>query len=227
MNYRVAKFLNLSLGAVYAMGAYVAYFFSTNFSMAILISVVLGVVAGLTLFFAIKYLSRNIVEATIVSLGFAILLEELLRLSERTSYFLIVEVGQQNIYVFGENLSIWLISAFLVAAAFYGILLVLYKSEYGLRLKFIEEDSELAEMYGVSVERYIAAVISATSALLAVVGCLLAPTHAISPLMGFPVLVSGILLAAFATVLGGVGIRLHVNTVLLSVAYSYAVSVIV
>ncbi len=185
-----------------------------------------GALAGVVLFFLLKLLSRNAAEATIVSLGFAILIEEILRMSVRTSYFLLVDVEWGHITFAGEKVSTFYVLASTISLTFTALLLIVYRSRIGLALKTIEDDAELAEIYGADVDVVRLITIAATSAIVALSGCVLSPTHALSPLMGFPVLVSGIIIASFATLLGGFGERLYGLCVLVAVAYSYALSVI-
>ncbi|OYT35541.1 hypothetical protein B6U96_10230 [Archaeoglobales archaeon ex4484_92] len=220
LNYRIAKFLNLSLGSMYTLGAYVAYLLSKDVITAIIVSGLVGFTAGIVLCYLIKFLSKNTIEATIVSLGFGISIEEILRVSLQTSYFLVVELEETFLNIFGEKISILQLTQAGISFLFFILLFALFKSSYGLKLKFIEEDLELAELYGVDTDKYIFSVITVTSFLISVSGCLLSTTQALSPLMGFPILICGIIVAALAVIFGGIGAKLHINSILVSVTYS-------
>ncbi len=175
----------------------------------------------------IKKIGQNVVDATIISLGFAILLEEILRLSVQSSYFLIVGYGNKYLNFLGEKVSIWYILLSVFAIAFYFCLTFVFNSKIGVNIKLIEDDLELAEMYGVDVDKYMFTTTVVISIIAAFTGCILAPTHVLSPNMGFPILVSGIIIAAISSLFGGVGLRPYLATLALSVVYSYIIGALV
>ncbi len=226
LEYRVSKFLNLAYGSIYAVGAYIA-FFTNNPYIAVFIAIVAGSFIGLAMQSTIKKIGRSVVDATIISLGFAILLEEILRLSEQSSYFLIVGFGNKYLNVVGEKISIWYILLSVFALVFYLCLIFVFKSKVGVNVKLIEDDLELAEMYGIDVDKYMFTTTVVISMIAALTGCLLAPTQVLSPNMGFPILVSGIIIAAISSLFGGVGLKPYLVTLALSVVYSYAIGVLV
>lgn len=218
-NYRVAKFLNLSYGSLYALGAYICYF-TGNMALGVFFSAISGILAGIVLFVLIRHLSENLVESSIISLGFGIILEEILRNSHKTSYFLLVSVESAYLSLAGEAISIWYVAIAMFTAIFYLAIVFLFKTKYGTGVKIIEEDEELAEIYGFDTEKFKMATIALTSLTAAVTGCLISPTTALNPYMGFPILIAGILIASVSRLFGEVGFKNYIYILMISLVYS-------
>ncbi len=180
LNFRIAKFLNLSLAGVFAAGAYMAYF-----STGAAIPALTGFVLGLALAYYVLRVCRSVIEATIASLGAGLLVERVLEILHRSSYF----------YLVSEDLSFMILP---LGLAFFAGIVAAYLSPAGLRLRFVESDIELAEMYGVDTERYVLLTVGLTTSVVMVAGYLYAGVLAIDPAVGFGYLLSGIVISAIA-----------------------------
>ncbi|WP_456370864.1 ABC transporter permease subunit [Geoglobus sp.] len=180
LNFRIARFLNLSLAGVFAAGAYMAYF-----STGAAIPALTGFVLGLALAYYVLRVCRSVIEATIASLGAGLLVERVLEILHRSSYF----------YLVGEDLSFMILP---LGLAFFAGIVAAYLSPAGLRLRFVESDIELAEMYGVDTERYVLLTVGLTTSVVMVAGYLYAGVLAIDPAVGFGYLLSGIVISAIA-----------------------------
>ena len=180
LNFRIAKFLNLSLAGVFAAGAYMAYF-----SGSPAFPLVFGFLTGFALAYYILRACKSVIEATIASLGVGLLMERVLEIIHRSSYH----------YIVNSDLSFLIIP---FGAIFLAGILLSYVSPAGLRLKYIESDVELAELYGVNTERYILLVVALTTSAVMLSGYMYAGVLAIDPAVGFGYLISGIIISAIS-----------------------------
>lgn len=180
LNFRIARFLNLSLAGVFAAGAYMAYF-----SAGVILSALTGFVLGLALAYYVLRVCRSVIEATIASLGVGLLVERVLEILHRSAYF----------YLVNEDHSFMIVP---LGAVFFVGIVVAYLSPAGLRLRYVESDIELAEMYGVDTEKYVLLTVGLTTSIVMVAGYLYAGVLAIDPAVGFGYLLSGIVISAIA-----------------------------
>ena len=220
-NFRIVKFLNLAYGSFFTLGAYIAYHFFIKlgfFSLAILL--LASVFSGVLLYVLIRLIGKGILEATIISLGFGILIEEILRLFHTTGYFLILDIPIKIYYIFSAKITSWELTQLGILIIVLLAFTLIFKSKYGVKIKFIEEDIELASMYGVNSNFYEALCICKTSVLAAILGFLSSPHQALFPSMGWSVLVAGIIVFAITSQLKLVGFRHYLMLVIVSIAYA-------
>jgi len=195
LNYKLGRLLNLSFASLFTLGAYL---YLSAGELSVLAALLAGFLAGALLSKLTEKLSVS--EATVVSLGFAIGIEEVIRILFRSAYYQIVEASYLELY--GEALEVHeILNAAILASilVFFGLMM---SSKRGLELKFMEEDFELAEIYGVRTRRIRLIATSFSSALVCMTGALLSPTHAIHPAMGWGVLVVAVIVAFLASAVG-------------------------
>ena len=200
INFRIGKFLNLSLGGLFAAGGYIAYFTPSPF-----LALIAGAVFGFLMASAISRICRSIIEATILSLGAGILIEKGLEIIHRSSYYYLVS------FDYSAYLPILGILAYLFVFA-------VYLSPFGLKMKFVENDHELAELYGVNTKRVFTVTTCITSACAVLAGFLSSGTLAISPTTGFGYLLSGIIISALTAQLRQVGVTHYISLLAISFA---------
>ena len=223
-NFRVVKFLNLSYGSFFTFGAYIAYhFFLKSIVTSILGIFFFSIVLGSLLYLIVKKIGTDVLSSTIASLGFGILLEEVLRMTHMTGYFLIIDVPIKEYNFFGISLMITEVLQLLVLLTLLLTLTFIYKSKHGVRLKFVEEDVELAAMYGVNNSLYEILCILGSSFIAMILGFLSSLHQAIFPSMGWGVLVSGIIALAIASQFKFVGIKHYATLVLVCIIYAEVV----
>ena len=218
LNFRISKFLNLSHGSIYAMGAYFAFhMLKINTILGLISTFFASFFLGGLLYFLIKKIGNGIFEATIISLGFAIGLEEVLRIIHGKGYYLIVESQSTEPWEFAQALLLLvLLSAIFIA----------YKSRIGIKLKFVEDDDFLARIYGVNYERYSFVCITLTSSVTGVLGFLSSTSQALYPGIGWIPLIAGIIIAAITALFRSVGLSHYGKIVVLAFIYSSLVSLI-
>ena len=220
-NFKIAKFLNLSYGSFFALGAYVAYhFFLSLHLLSILILLFISSIFGILLYVLLKKIGNDVLSSTIVSLGLGILIEEILRLTHVTGYFLILDVPIKVYEIAGVKMAQWELVQFFMLITILTILYALYKSKYGIKIKFVEEDVELATIYGVNINVYQFSSILLACILSSVLGFLSSTTQAIFPSMGWGVLVSGIIVLAIASQFRLVGFKQYLVLAIVSIAYT-------
>ncbi len=186
-NFRIGKFLNLSLGGLFAAGGYIAYFTPNPVFAALS-----GLLFGTLLSLAISKICRSVIEATVLSLGAGILIERGLEIVHRSSYYYFVDFDYSTYVI-------------LLGAVSYLFVLGIYLSPLGLKMKFVEEDHELAELYGINTGMIFTVTTSLASACAVLAGFLSSGSLAISPTTGFGYLISGIIVSALTAQLRQVG----------------------
>lgn len=171
-------------------------------------SVAASVVLSTILFILTQKIGRETVGRTIITLGYGIALEEIFRLWYRTSYFLTVTTDIP--LLFWERLRIAIFVIFVIFLA------LLYLSPKGLKIKFIEEDAELAELYGVNTSLYSFFLLLLSTTFVTLLGAISSVSTAIFPSMGWGPLVSGVIVYGIASQLGGVGMRVQLNVLIVA-----------
>ncbi len=226
LNFRISKFLNLSHGSIFALGGYVAYYtIKSGIISGMIISAILAFFMGVILYLLIRKIGNGILEATIISLGFAIGLEEVIRIFHGRGYYLIVESGlESNLTLAGMDF--WEITQDLMLLTILVVLFVVYRSKNGIKLKFIEDDEFLARIYGVNYEKFSLLCIALTSSTIGLLGFLSSTSQALYPAVGWMPLIAGILIAAITALFRSVGWIHYAKIVLVAFIYSLFISVV-
>ncbi|WP_290595938.1 MULTISPECIES: ABC transporter permease subunit [unclassified Archaeoglobus] len=214
LNYKIGRVLNLSFASIFTLGAYLYFSFSPL--SALLLALISGGIMGAIVSAATRKLS--VAEATIVSLGFAIAIEEFLRLFYRTSYYQVMETSY--VELLGEAVSIHEVLNGAMLAMLFLTFAAILLSRRGFELKFVEDDWELAEMYGIDTSKIRYLTISISSSFICLSGAVLAPTQSLSPSMGWNSMVTAVIIAAIAASAGNVGLRKYVLTLPIALAYT-------
>lgn len=198
----VVKVVNLSHGAFFTLGAYVAYVLGSRgvgnplaaVLMAAVIAFAFGVFLGKSF---INPVRSHPFSVAVGSLGFAILFEQAAQMLWGP-HTLSIDLGAPPIAVVGGvMLRRWGVISFLVSLGLLGGLSLLLSRPWGLPLKLIAEDEEIAGSVGMDVEKIRYLTFGAASSVAAVAGALLAPAAAITPTMGrVPLILSLIVVIA-------------------------------
>jgi len=222
LNFRISKFLNLSHGSIFALGAYVAYYtIKSGVIPGVILSAIFAFFTGVVLYFIIKKIGNGIFEATIISLGFAIGLEEILRIVHGKGYYLIVESSLTL-----AGIDFWELVQGLMLLIILAILFLVYNSKFGIKLKFVEDDDFLARIYGVNYEKLSLLCIALTSSITGLLGFFSSTSQALYPGIGWMPLISGILIAAITALFRSVGLIHYAKIVLIAFIYSLFISIV-
>ncbi len=209
LNFRIGKFLNLALYSAFSLGAYLLFFFG---EFSVLLAPVFGLCLSVGTILLKRSLCKSVMDATIVSLGVGIAVEELLRIFLQKGYY----------YIVTENAN-FLLPTF---AAFYAIVYAAYMSPFGIKLKFLEEDEELAKICGVNVELYafVSTFLAFTFSIL--LGISASNNAAIHPQIGLSYMLAGIIVAAFSTITKSIGEKNYLSILSFSLLFSIILGVI-
>ncbi len=197
----VVKVVNLSHGAFFTLGAYVAYVLDSrgveNPAAAILLAAVIAFAFGVFLGKSfINPIRSHPFSVAVGSLGFAILFEQAAQMIWGP-HSISIDLGNSLLTVGGIALRRWGIASFLFSLCLLAVLSFLLSSSWGLPLKLVAEDEEIAGAVGMDVEKVRYLTFGAASAVAAIAGALLAPSVAITPTMGrVPLILSLIVVIA-------------------------------
>lgn len=230
----VVKVINLSHGAFFTLGAYVAYALfergvenpAAAAALAAAVAFAFGVFLGRSFINPVRSHPFSVAVGT---LGAALLFEQVAQIAWGP---LPVAVDSGRAWILSSGLAVrpWGVISLAVSSLLLGGLWLLLSTPAGLPLKLIAEDEEIAGSVGIDVERVRYLTFGAASAVAAVSGVLLAPTGAITPTMGrVPLMLSLIVVIAsgmdrvFVIFILGVALGLLSNLVafLLAPEWSY------
>ncbi len=197
----VVKVVNLSHGAFFTLGAYVAYVLDDRgvgnplltAPMAAVIAFAFGVFLCTSFINPVRSHPFSVAVGT---LGFAILFEQAAQILWGP-HVLSIDQSPPWFTVAGVTIRRWGGVSFLTSVALLGGFSLLLSTRRGLPLKLVAEDEEIAGSVGMDVEKIRYLTFGAASAVAAVAGALLAPTAAITPTMGrVPLILSLIVVIA-------------------------------
>ena len=230
----VVKVVNLSHGAFFSLGAYVAYLLSANgvshpaaaVGLALIIAFAFGVFLGKSFINPVRFHPFSVAVGT---LGFAILFEQTAQMLWGP-HPASIGAGAPWATVSGIVVRRWGVVSLAASAGILAALALLLSSRWGLPLKLIAEDEEIAGSVGMDVEKIRYLTFGFASAAAAAAGALLAPAISITPTMGrvplilslIVVIASGMenVLAIFLVAVG-LGLLSNISAFLLAPQWSY------
>ena len=182
------KIVNVAQGDLMMVGAYCMYALrGLPFPLALLLTFVFGLLLGLLLERAILrwVYDKGFIATLLATWGIGIVLEQ--------TVAAVFTVSQKGInsplkgqMAFGEltypNYRLAIIAG--VAVLLGVLLLIVYRTSLGLRLRASIDNVEMAAVMGISPQRMFAMVFAVATALAVLAGALVAPTLAITPTLG-------------------------------------------
>lgn len=203
----VARVLNLAYGAMYLVASYLIYTLVTRFGLAAvpawLLAVAATALAGLLLYRVFIFpLRETLGRVLIVTAGIAIFLQEIAVLLYSTEPRYVPTVLPGSLEILGVRVTHQQLLTLAVAVALVALLhLFLARTRYGRELRAVAQDTEMASLMGVPVERTYLVAMGLSTGLAAAAGALVAPFLTVNPEMGW----SPLLVAFTVVVLGGLG----------------------
>jgi branched-chain amino acid transport system permease protein len=203
----VARILNLAYGAMYLVASYLIYTLVTRFGLpavpAWLLAVAATAVAGMLLYRVFIFpLRETLGRVLIVTAGIAIFLQEVAVLIYSTEPRYVPTVLPGSLEILGARVTHQQLLTLAVAVALVALLhLFLARTRYGRELRAVAQDSEMAALMGIPVERTYLVAMGLSTGLAAAAGALVAPFLTVNPEMGW----SPLLVAFTVVVLGGLG----------------------
>jgi len=226
--YRTVKFFHFAHGAIYAIGAYLAYAvfscwplvfgppsheatadlrFATSCAIAIIAGVIgaaiVGVVIDRIVYKPLRKKKAPNLVFLLASFGVFILIQNLLQLIFGAQ-ILSIRTGpvKEGHHVFGAVITNIQILILVVSCLLFAALwLFIQKTKLGKAMRAVADDRLAASVVGINPERIILAAFAIGSALAGVAGILISLETNIEPTMGMNAILKGII----ASIIGGIG----------------------
>ena len=210
--YGATKFFNLAHGVMVAVGGYAFFYFAKTLGLNIFVAVIIGVaLAGLVgygldklIYLPLRKRKASNMVLLVASLGAFTALQAVIAILFTSQFKTLSQnVGTQKLFeVFGGIITqtqlIILLAAVLVMA---GLVLLLYKTQFGKAVRAISDDEEVARIVGINTNKIIGYVFFIGSAIAGLAGILVGFDTGIEPTMGLSLLLKGVI----ASIVGGVG----------------------
>jgi len=210
--YGATKFFNLAHGVMAAVGGYAFLYFAKTLGLNINIAVIIGVaLAGLVgygldklIYLPLRKRKASNMVLLVASLGVFTALQAIFAILFTSQFRTLSQnIGAQRIFeVFGGVITqtqlIILVSAILIMT---GLVLLLYKTQFGKAVRAISDDEEVARIVGINTNKIIGYVFFIGSAIAGLAGILVGFDTGIEPTMGLGLLLKGVI----ASIVGGVG----------------------
>ena len=202
--------VNFAHGALYMIGAYVAWYalerFGLNYWVALVLSpLVVGALGALIERLLLKHLYRiDPIYGLLLTFGLALIAEGIFRdqfgVSGQSYSVPDLLAGATNLgFMVLPNYRAWVVFASLTICL--GTWYVIEKTSLGAKLRAGTENPALVQAFGINVPRMVMLTYAGGAALAALAGVLAAPVIQVTPLMG-----SNLIIVVFAVVvIGGMG----------------------
>lgn len=207
----VMRVINMAHGDFIMLGAYVAFvlqaFFTLNLFWAVPVAfLVVGAIGAMVEWGLIRRLYGRPLETLLATWGVSVVLQQAIRLifGPELRYVRAPAILDGGFHVPGANLPFAYFRLFIIllALALLGITYwLLYRTDFGMRVRAVNQNRPMAEVLGIDTRRVDRAVFAFGSGLAGIAGTVLAPIKTVSPIMGFPYAVDSYMVI----VLGGVG----------------------
>jgi branched-chain amino acid transport system permease protein len=208
MIYGLRGVMNFSHGALYMLGAYLAYAVTTkaSFWLALIIAPLgLAVVgAGLELGFFRRLQNRSHIEVGLVTFGLALVIDRVIVLiwGDDTHPVTAPDAINGTTSVLGTDYPTYRLMIILIAGLLAaGLVLWLRRSRTGLHIRAASHDTETSAILGINTDRVSLVVVCLGAALAGLAGTLAAPYFSVQPGMGQAILISVLIVV----VVGGIG----------------------
>jgi branched-chain amino acid transport system permease protein len=208
MIYGLRGVMNFSHGALYMLGAYLAYAVTTkgSFWLALIVAPIgLAIVgAGLELGFFRRLQNRSHIEVGLVTFGLALVIDRVIVLIWGDDTHPVNAPASINgtTSVLGTDYPTYRLMIILIAALLAGgLVLWLRRSRTGLHIRAASHDTETSAILGINTDRVSLVVVCLGAALAGLAGTLAAPYFSVQPGMGQAILISVLIVV----VVGGIG----------------------
>lgn len=208
MIYGLRGVTNFAHGALYMVGAYVAYSVSSNVSFwaALIVApialAVVGVVLEMVFFRRLQH--RSHIEVGLVTFGIAMIIERVVVLTwgERTLSVEVPSVFAGTTSIFGVDYPTYRLFIIVVALALaFALVRWIRSTTTGLYIRAASHDVETSGILGINVDRVSLTVVCVGAGLAGLAGALAAPYVSVQPAMGVSILITVLIVV----VIGGAG----------------------
>lgn len=203
----VARVLNLSHGAFYALGAYFTYTYNGLLKIplfpAALLAVTTVAVFGVAMErVLVRPLRHSGLAVLMITLAMSLLIEQVLLLTFGSEYQNVQSLVSEKVMVFGVDIGGQRLLALGVSVVLIsGLWLFIHSTRLGNAILAVSQDAEGAQYMGININRVFASVMGLSAALAATAGVLVAPFLTVQPSMGLVPMTK----AFSIVILGGLG----------------------
>jgi len=207
--YGVARVPNMAYGAFYTLSAYIAFIllneFSLDFSLCILLSLFVTVaIAIASEKLLIKHILANPNSVIIATISLALFFEGFIQKYQKDSGYSYAYLPSitESVDILGIYISIQrvlIIVVFLVLAV--GLHFLMAKTKVGMAIRAVAQNPEEAVAVGISKEKILTIAMGLSAAMAGITGILFGGMQAMSPYMGWPLLIKSLTIVT----LGGLG----------------------
>ncbi len=203
----VARIFNLGHGSFYALGAYFTYTGHALLKLPLLVAACIAVALvaaigiGMARLFAAP-LQRSVLAALMITLGFALLVEQLLLLTFGSQLRNVPSMIDGTVRIGDASISAQRLLTLAVGAALVALLwLFINRTRLGAAILAISQDREAAQYQGIDTSRIFTIVMGLSAALAAIAGVLASSFLTVQPDMGILPMVK----AVSIVIVGGLG----------------------
>ena len=203
----VARVLNLSHGAFYALGAYFTYTYNGLLGIPLLVAAVLAVATVAALGVAmervmVRPLRYSALAVLMITLAMSLLIEQVLLLTFGSETQNVQSLVSDKVTLFGVDIGGQRLLALGVSVVLIsGLWLFIQRTRLGNAILAVSQDAEGAQYMGINVNRVFGGVMGMSAALAAAAGVLAAPFSKVEPGMGLLPMTK----AFSIVILGGLG----------------------
>lgn len=203
----IMDFINMAHGELYMLGAYMAWlstlYFLDNFWLALLVGVIAITVMGVGIRYAVSpVLGKNPLYSLLATYGLGLALQQTILAIFGPFIKDLKAPIEYKLFFFGFEYSAYRIFIIVISlAVIVGIWLFMQKSKYGIWIRAVAQDKEMASCMGLPIPFIYTLIFGLGAAMAALGGIIAAPLFGIYPSMG-----GEIILTAFIIVMiGGLG----------------------
>ena len=213
--------INLAHGEFVMLGAYAVWFLQTYLGIGllaglILVFILIGLVGWVVERSLIRHLYNRPLDTILATWGVGVILQQGVRLAAGAElrYVKMPDILTNPVTFLGYDESAYRIFIFVVAVALLVVTYILvFRTEFGLQLRAITQNREIARCFGVNAGRIYSLTFAYGAGLAGLAGALVSPLKSVSPDMGTNYVVD-----AFLVVVAG-----GVQSLLGTVASSYLI----
>jgi urea transport system permease protein len=200
--------INLAHGEFVMLGAYSVWFLQSLFGLNLItclpiVFVLVGVVGLLIEWLLIRHLYTRPLDTILATWGVGVILQQAIRLSAGAElrYVKMPDFLTNPVHIGFYEESAYRIFIFFVAFSLVVITyLLIFHTEYGMRLRAITQNREIARCFGINAGRIYALTFAYGAGLAGIAGALVSPLKSVAPDMGTNYVVDAFLVV----VMGGV-----------------------
>jgi urea transport system permease protein len=200
--------INLAHGEFVMLGAYSVWFLQSTFGLNLIacvpvVFVLVGIAGLLIEWLLIRHLYARPLDTILATWGVGVILQQAIRLSAGAElrYVKMPDFLTSAVHFGSYEESAYRIFIFVVAVALLIITyLLIFHTEYGMRLRAITQNREIARCFGINAGRIYALTFAYGAGLAGIAGALVSPLKSVAPDMGTNYVVDAFLVV----VVGGV-----------------------